>query len=130
MIWSNIASGKNRLMKACLICSQVVITPGLSSLNHTLASRTRDDGKSLSLIASALVVPYQNILQILTNSGDVLVWISPRTSVKLSVFDHREVMTFNGEVISKVNHDDSDPGSGCYGLVVSPHRLNVDHWEW
>ncbi|GKC29261.1 hypothetical protein Tco_1036555 [Tanacetum coccineum] len=58
---SNIAGGKNQLTKAFLICSQVVITPGLSSFNHTLASPAMDDGKSLSLIASALVVPYQNI---------------------------------------------------------------------
>nr|GEU35239.1 DNA-directed DNA polymerase [Tanacetum cinerariifolium] len=55
--------------------------------------------------------------------------ISPRTSVKLSVFNHREVMTFYGEVVSKVNRDDSVPRSGCYGSVVSPHRLIVSHWE-
>ncbi|GJV94076.1 hypothetical protein Tco_1541889 [Tanacetum coccineum] len=63
---SNIAGGKNWLTKACLICSQVVITHRLSSLNHILASSTRDDGKSL--IASALVLPYWNIPKILTNS--------------------------------------------------------------
>nr|GFD47275.1 hypothetical protein [Tanacetum cinerariifolium] len=44
--------------------------------------------------------------------GDVHVRIGPRTSVKLAVFDQREVMTFNGEVVSKVNRDNSDPGSG------------------
>ncbi|GKA60325.1 hypothetical protein Tco_0759732 [Tanacetum coccineum] len=37
----------------------------------------------------------------LNKFGDVLVRIGPRTSVKLSLFDHREVMTFNGEVVSK-----------------------------
>ncbi|GJR80823.1 hypothetical protein Tco_0151608 [Tanacetum coccineum] len=58
---SNSAGGKNRLTKAYLICSQVAIPPGISSLNHTLASSARDNGKSLSLIASALVLPYQNI---------------------------------------------------------------------
>ncbi|GJX39352.1 hypothetical protein Tco_0252655 [Tanacetum coccineum] len=64
---SNIAGGKNWLTKPCLICSQVAITQRLSSLNHTLASPARDDRKSLSLIASALVVPYQNIPQISMN---------------------------------------------------------------
>ncbi|GKB24248.1 hypothetical protein Tco_0863649 [Tanacetum coccineum] len=39
--------------------------------------------------------------------SDVLVRIGPRTSFKLAVFDHRKVMTFNGEVVSKVNRDDS-----------------------
>ncbi|GJZ52019.1 hypothetical protein Tco_0606534 [Tanacetum coccineum] len=43
-------------------------------------------------------------------------------SVKLVVFDHREVMTFNGEAVSKVNRDDSGLGIGCYGSVVPPHR--------
>nr|GEX94823.1 hypothetical protein [Tanacetum cinerariifolium] len=91
------------------------------SLNHTLASSTKDDGKSLSLIASALVVPYRNIPQNLDEYGDVLVRIGPRTSIKLAVFDHRKVMTFNGEVVSKVNRNDSCPRSGYYGSVVSPH---------
>ncbi|GJV67990.1 hypothetical protein Tco_1483499 [Tanacetum coccineum] len=35
--------------------------------------------------------------------GDVLVRISPRTAIKLSVFDHLKVMTFHGKVVSKVN---------------------------
>ncbi|GJW79279.1 hypothetical protein Tco_0140961 [Tanacetum coccineum] len=52
---SSITGRKNQLTKACLIYSQVAITPVLSSLNHTLASPAMDDGKSLSLIASALV---------------------------------------------------------------------------
>ncbi|GKE38907.1 hypothetical protein Tco_1462312, partial [Tanacetum coccineum] len=49
--------------------SQVVITPGLSSLNQILASPTRDDGKSFNLMASALVLPYRNIPHISTNSA-------------------------------------------------------------
>ncbi|GJV68421.1 hypothetical protein Tco_1483930 [Tanacetum coccineum] len=64
---SNIVGGKNRLTKACLISSQVVITPGLSSLNQILASPARDDGKSFNLMASALVLPYQNFLHISSN---------------------------------------------------------------
>nr|GEW50812.1 hypothetical protein [Tanacetum cinerariifolium] len=48
----------------------------------------------------------------LNKFGDVLVRISSRTSVKLVAFDHREVMTFNGEVVSKVNRDDSSLESG------------------
>nr|GEY97902.1 hypothetical protein [Tanacetum cinerariifolium] len=51
---SNIAGGKNQLTKACLISSQVDITPGLSSSNQILASPARDDGKSFSLMASTL----------------------------------------------------------------------------
>nr|GEW29244.1 reverse transcriptase domain-containing protein [Tanacetum cinerariifolium] len=62
--------------------------------------------------------------------GDVLVRISPCTSIKLAVFDHQKVMTFNGEVVFKVNHDDSWPMSGCYGSVVSLHRLIVAYKEW
>ncbi|GJV81751.1 hypothetical protein Tco_1517621 [Tanacetum coccineum] len=42
--------------------------------------------------------------------GDVLVRIGPCTSVKLAVFDHRKVMTFNGEVVSKINRDNSSLG--------------------
>ncbi|GKF19574.1 hypothetical protein Tco_0068212, partial [Tanacetum coccineum] len=57
----------------------------------------------------------------LNEFGDVLVRIGPCTSFKLSVFDHREVVTFNGEVVSKVNRDDSGPRNGCYGSVVPPH---------
>ncbi|GJT24938.1 hypothetical protein Tco_0894875 [Tanacetum coccineum] len=68
---SNIAGGKNLLTNACLICSQVAITPGFKHSAN------------------------------LNEIGDVLVQIGPRTPVKLSVFDHREVMTFNGEVVSK-----------------------------
>ncbi|GKF24290.1 hypothetical protein Tco_0076612 [Tanacetum coccineum] len=63
----HIAGGKNWLMKACLISSQVVITSGLCSLNQILASPARDDGKSFNLMASAFVFPYQNIPHILTN---------------------------------------------------------------
>ncbi|GJS94487.1 hypothetical protein Tco_0801455 [Tanacetum coccineum] len=88
MSWSNIAGGKNWLTKACLISSQVVITPGLRSLNQILASPARDDGKSFSLMAFALMV------------------------------------SFDDEVVSKVNRDNSDPGSGCYGPIVSPHRYS------
>ncbi|GJX46869.1 reverse transcriptase domain-containing protein [Tanacetum coccineum] len=61
--------------------------------------------------------------------GDLLVRIDPRMSVKLAIFDHREVMTFNGEAVSKVNYGDSSPRSGCYGSVVSLHRLIVGYWE-
>ncbi|GJX56516.1 retrovirus-related pol polyprotein from transposon TNT 1-94 [Tanacetum coccineum] len=80
---SNIAGGKNRLTKACLISSQVVITPGLSSLNQILSSPARDDGKSFSLMASALMV------------------------------------SFDDEVVSKVNRENSGPGS----------RKDLDLWH-
>nr|GEV71191.1 nucleotide-binding alpha-beta plait domain-containing protein [Tanacetum cinerariifolium] len=60
---SNIAGGKNRLTKAYLISSQVVITPGLSSLNQILASPVKDDGKSFSLMASTLR-PWEWVLRL------------------------------------------------------------------
>ncbi|GKD29692.1 hypothetical protein Tco_1240470 [Tanacetum coccineum] len=53
--------------------------------------------------------------------------IGPRTSIELAVFDHRKVMTFHGEIVSKVNRNNSGPGSGCYDSIVSPHGLIVGH---
>ncbi|GKF33134.1 hypothetical protein Tco_0106334 [Tanacetum coccineum] len=101
MSWSNIAGGKNRLTKACLISSQVVITPGLSSLNQILASPAMDDGKSFNLMASMLVLPYRNSLHISTN---------------LAI-----------GVVSKVNRDNSGMGwSSAIGKGRSRNRLNVE----
>ncbi|GJX48803.1 hypothetical protein Tco_0273993 [Tanacetum coccineum] len=65
---SNMAGGKKRLTKASPISFQVVITPLFSSLNQNFSSLVRDDGKSLSLMASTLVLSYRKMPQILTNS--------------------------------------------------------------
>ncbi|GKA38107.1 hypothetical protein Tco_0724672 [Tanacetum coccineum] len=92
---SNIAGGKNSY-KAVLFVPNVAITLDLVR-EHPTASPSEDDGKSLSLIAFALVIPYRKNIHIIYEFGESC-GIGPRTSVKLSVFDHREVMTFNGEV--------------------------------
>nr|GFC05079.1 hypothetical protein [Tanacetum cinerariifolium] len=102
-------------MKACLICSQVVITPGLSSLNHTFASPARDDGTSLSLITSALVLPYQNIPQILMNS---VMYLCRSTRARLSnwrslIIDRRYKKKFR--VAQKISNQAAETASQAAG---------------
>ncbi|GJW82443.1 hypothetical protein Tco_0146418 [Tanacetum coccineum] len=36
------------------------------------------------------------------------------------------MVSFDGEVVSKVNRDNSGPGSGCYSLIVGIKRLLDD----
>nr|GEY13020.1 hypothetical protein [Tanacetum cinerariifolium]GEY91295.1 hypothetical protein [Tanacetum cinerariifolium] len=39
------------------------------------------------------------------------------------------MVSFDDEVVSKVNRDNSGPESGCNGMIVSPHGLVVGHWK-
>ncbi|GJY48133.1 hypothetical protein Tco_0438089 [Tanacetum coccineum] len=70
---SNIAGGKNRLTKACLISSQVAITPGLSSLNQILASLARDDGQNLDIWHVITNGDFEPIIQNLETKLDEVV---------------------------------------------------------
>ncbi|GKB16284.1 hypothetical protein Tco_0850207 [Tanacetum coccineum] len=94
---SNIAGGKNRLTKACLIPSQVVITLGLNSVYQTLATLERDDVKSFSLMESTWL-PYQNTTVNLMKFG-VCAMLSARTRPSdLTVFEQsKELMSFHAE---------------------------------
>ncbi|GJU42463.1 hypothetical protein Tco_1195420 [Tanacetum coccineum] len=123
---SNIVGGKNWLTKACLICSQVAITPGHNSLYQRFVSLTRDDGKKFEFDGVHIGIGILEHTANFNEFSDVLMWIGPRTTIELTVFDHRKVMSFHVEIISKVNRNDSSRESWCYGSVVCPHRTFPD----
>nr|GEV58359.1 hypothetical protein [Tanacetum cinerariifolium] len=107
--------------------SAVHVSPCNSTKTKKHDDKTTRETKSKSPVE--LSTGFRNLKDAINfdEFGDVLMRIGPRTAIELAIVDHGKVMTFYGEIVSKVNLNDSSLRSGCYSLVVSPHGLIVGH---